>query len=156
MHRFVIDTHVLDAMLEDATLFDTVNEAIVGGRIEVHVTHVQIDEVMAIPDEKAQKRSELANLLANSAAQRSPTYGFILGKSRLGEAMLSDDAFAATYEAELTAHKRQGNDAVLIATAWKLGARFVTADAGARKTADRMGMQCCCTVEELATAATRN
>lgn len=152
MLRFVIDTHVIDAMLDDRTLFEAVQQAIVDSRIEVHVTHVQIDEVMAIPDEKSEKRSELANLLANSAAQRSPTYGFILGKSRLGEAMLSDDGFAATYEAELSKHKSQGNDAVLIATAWNLGGRFVTEDAGARKTADRMGMQCCCTIADFRTA----
>jgi hypothetical protein len=151
--RFVIDTHVLDAMIADPALFDSVNAAIVDGRIEVHVTHVQIDEAMATPDHKADKRSDLANTLANSAAQRSPTYGFIIGMSRLDEAMISTDEWAATYAAEVALHSSQGNDAVLISTAWEMGAKFVTEDKGARATAERMGMPCCCTIAEFAAAA---
>ncbi len=154
VHRFVIDTHVLDAMVADPTLLDAVNDAIADGRIEVHVTHVQIDRAMATPDEKAEKRSALANGLAKSAAQRSPTFGFIVGMSRLGEAMITGDDFAATYRAEVVAFPSQRNDAVLIATAWKMGAQFVTEDKGARATAERIALSCCCTIEEFKAAAT--
>jgi predicted nucleic acid-binding protein len=152
--RFVLDTHVLDAMIADPTLLDAVNGAVAEGRIEVHVTHVQIDEAMATPDEKADKRSALAQTLADSAAQRSPTYGFIIGMSRLDEATITGDDFAATYSAEVAAFPSQGNDAVLISTAWKIGAKFVTEDRGARATAGRMGMPCCCTIAEFRAAAT--
>lgn len=141
-------------MIADPTLFDAVNGAIAEGRIEVHVTHVQIDEAMATPDEKAAKRSALANVLANSAAQRSPTYGFIVGMSRLGEAMITGDDFVATYSAEVVAFPSRRNDVVLIATAWKMGAQFVTEDKGARATAERIAMPCCCTVAEFRVAAT--
>jgi hypothetical protein len=153
--RFVLDTHVLDAMVADPTLLDAVNKAVVEGRIEVHVTHVQIDEAMATPDEKVNKRSALAQTLANSAAQRSPTYGFVIGMSRLGEAMITGEDFAATYSAEVAAFPSQGNDAILISTAWRMGAKFVTDDKGARATPSRMGMPCCCTIAEFRAEVTR-
>lgn len=154
MRRYVIDTHVLDVMIDDPNLFDTVNAAIVAGRIEVHVTHVQIDEAMATPDHKADKRAALAGVLANSAAQRSPTYGLLIGDSPIGEAMPSDDAFAVAYRAEVDQYPGQAHDARLIATAWKMGAQFVTEDRGARATADRLAMPCCCTIAEFRSAAT--
>jgi hypothetical protein len=153
--RFVLDTHVLDAMIADPTLLNAVNKAVVEGRIEVHLTHVQIDEAMATPDERADKRSALAQTLANSAAQRSPTYGFIIGVSRLDEAMIMGEDFAATYNTEVAAFPSQGNDAILISTAWRMGAKFVTDDRGARATAGRMGMPCCCTIAEFSAEVTR-
>jgi hypothetical protein len=72
------DTHVVDALAVDVGLLEQLRTAVEQGHLEVTITHLQIDEVIAIPenDERAAHRAALVNVLARLPAERIPTYGF--------------------------------------------------------------------------------
>jgi hypothetical protein len=77
-------------------------------------------------------------VLAALPAERIPTYGFIVGMSRLENARLVDDDGAKFIEVlRGNGPKPRTNDAVLIATAHFEKATFVSNDKQAVKTAKR-------------------
>jgi hypothetical protein len=148
--RVLLDTHVVDALAADVGLLEQLRTAVEHGQIKVTITHLQIDEVIAIPDndKRAAHRAALVNVLAHLPAERIPTYGFVVGRSRIGNARVIDDAGSAFIERLRDGNLRHTVDAVLIATAWHEDAVFVTDDRRARRIALSNGVKAF-NVEEL-------
>ena len=91
----MLDTHLLYALSDDTELSAPVGRHVDDGSVELLVTRLQLDEVAEIPDSRAKRRAQLDQLLAILPATRVPTYGFVLDRSRLDEARLTDDNGAA-------------------------------------------------------------
>ena len=103
------------------------------------LTHVQIDEILNTPGDNP-RRDRLVSMLAEIPARRIPTYGFIVGLSRLGNARVTDDDGADFIEALQAGNPKRNKDAVLIATARFEDATFLSCDRQAVNTARRHGV----------------
>jgi rRNA-processing protein FCF1 len=141
--RILLDTHVVDALSADVGLLEQLRTAVEQGHLSVMITHLQIDEVIAIPEnhERAAHREALVNVLAQLPAERIPTYGFVVGRSRIENARITDDVGSAFIERLRDGNLRHTVDAVLIATAWRDDAVFVTNDRRARRVARSNGVE---------------
>ncbi|MDO9326037.1 MAG: hypothetical protein Q7T80_13895 [Methanoregula sp.] len=120
----MLDTNTLDYIVNCNCLFEKVISAIKSGEITLFITHIQVDEINAIPDVKAELRLKLQYFIQNYC-NRVPTVGLICGISAIGECMLSDgkDIMA------ITNNSRQiGKDALIAATANRGFDYFVTND----------------------------
>lgn len=84
--------------------------------INYYITHIQSNELINIPDEKKEIRQNLILILTKLSPELIPTESFILGKSKLGFAKLSDENY---YEKLLNESKNNVNDAIIGDTALK-------------------------------------
>jgi hypothetical protein len=109
VHRFSLDSNAFDRIAESDKTVELVRRATETGSIQLLSTHVQRDELAAIPDPVRRER------VARIPTSDVPTYGFVVGVSRLGMARLGDEA---RYEA-MTGGNRQkhAHDALIAMTA---------------------------------------
>jgi len=98
-----------------------VREAVEEGRLELIVTHVQIDEVSATPDDA--KRRLLLELAHETNAD---TAGFVIGVSKLDMAAIGTDEENRLIEDVTAGNTRHAEDALLLSTAKRDGAVLVT------------------------------
>jgi hypothetical protein len=138
---FMLDTNVVDKLVADGALVDRLQRLVGDGQVRLLFTHLQVDEVMETPESNP-KRQQLVNVLARLPAELVPTYGFIVGRSRLDNARLTGDQGAALIERLRGPDRKHTEDAVIATTAWKDGATFVSAETrgGAVKRARREGI----------------
>lgn len=125
--RYLLDTNVVDCLAGDFDGASRIAGAVDRGRIEVLVTHVQIDELAAIPDQE--RRSTRFISLVRVRPRLVETSLFVFDLSRLDLARLSDEREAEAFNRHLgggTARTRHAGDATLAGTAATLGAAFVT------------------------------
>lgn len=116
-NRFLVDSNVLDAIIDDGAL-PLVRRLHERGALELLVTHVQEDELAAVP---APRRA----LLAAVPRTLIPTHGLILDVSRLDQARLGSEGVIEA----LRAARRGGTpDALIGATAEGEGLALVTDD----------------------------
>jgi hypothetical protein len=106
--RFLLDSNAYDPLVDDPQARAIAVTACRDGRIELLLTHVQWDELCAIPD--AERRTIAANIPFVIVA----TYGMILGTSRLGLARLGE---GEKIEAIRNYSDKHSRDALLAATA---------------------------------------
>lgn len=132
----VLDSNAIDPFLDDPAALSLAAAAVADGRLQILATHVTVDEVAKTPD--PERRASLLQVLAR-LAQRVPTFGVILGVSRVGEAMLNDDV--AGLEA-LRSHnaKKHSKDALIAATAQFHGAALITNDRRLARRARNQGI----------------
>ena len=83
MTKLIFDTQIYDLILE-TDLFKDLIQLKSNHEIEYLMTHVQVDEIAAIPDSKMEKRKKLFLFLLQLRPQIIPTIGTIFGVSRLG------------------------------------------------------------------------
>lgn len=50
MRRFVVDSNAIDPIADNSGAYESVRAAIDAGRLEILYTHINIDELAAIPD----------------------------------------------------------------------------------------------------------
>jgi predicted nucleic acid-binding protein len=127
LRRFLIDTNIVDRLAEDAGGAARIAAAIDRDQVELVITHIQVDELAAIPDE--QLRSRLLIALFRVRPRLVETGVFVLDVSRLNLAGLSDEEEAVAYERRLGAgsgRRRHAEDAILAATAASSGMPLVT------------------------------
>jgi predicted nucleic acid-binding protein len=136
----LLDSNVIDAAVADDAFRTAMIAAATAGTVQLLITHVQIDEILDTPVVKDVHRSALVRVLAEIPAERIPTYGFIIGLSRLDNARVTDDEGAAFIETLRAGNPSRTRDAVLIATARYEKATFVSNDRRARNTALRNGV----------------
>lgn len=121
MVRVLLDSNAFDAIaLDDATLA-LVEKAIQAGQLELVVTHIQIDEVSATPDEARRSR-----LLRLSSTANTVTAGFVFDVSRLDYAALMSEDEVAIYDRVTAGNVRHAEDALLLLTAKREGIAIVT------------------------------
>lgn len=93
----MLDTNVVDKLVADHALVGGLQRLVGERRIRLLFTHLQIDEIMECPESNP-KRQHLVDLMARLPAERVPTYGFIVGRSRLDNARITGDEGAALIE----------------------------------------------------------
>ena len=113
----MLDTNVVDELMADPALVELLRDAAVAGRIELLLTHVQIDEVLNMGTTKRAKQEALLQLLAELPARRVPTYGFVLDLSRLDNAMLASEEHASAFVQLTGGNTRHNEDALIVLTA---------------------------------------
>ena len=113
----MLDTNVIDALMADLDLVSLLRDAVAEGKVELLITHVQIDEVLNMGPSKRAKREALIQMLAALPAKRVPTYGFVLDLSRWDSAMFASEAHAATLLDLTGGNTRHNEDALIVLTA---------------------------------------
>ena len=122
----MLDTNVIDKLAADPELVDLLSLSAQRGEIQLLVTHLQIDEVLEIGDHARARREALLQVLANLPAERVPTYGFLLDRSRLDHAALASDNHAALFRELTRSNPRHHEDVLILLTAAWLYADLVT------------------------------
>ncbi|MCE9621004.1 MAG: hypothetical protein K8R99_01520 [Actinomycetia bacterium] len=115
--KLMVDTNIADDLLVRLLLLADLRAAVSSGRLELLVTHLQIDEVMETPENKSERRDALVNVLASLPARRVATYGFVVGRTRLGFGMLASSEHSQLYDELISGNIRHQEDAILILTA---------------------------------------
>lgn len=131
----MLDTMIFDHVVADAPLFEAVKEAAEAGRITIVTTHVQEDQIAAIPD--ADKREAILRIPRSIV----PTTGFAMGVSRLGMAGLTNEETSATLERIGQRHLKTVKDALIAASASSRADALVTEDNTLRKRIEREGLK---------------
>lgn len=120
--RLMLDTMIYDLLVADPPLLDGLIELVDRGDVEVLTTHVQEDELAAIPD--AAKRASIARVPRRQVA----TSHFVLGTSRLDHARLGEPGDFEALRGGMD-HLGHTHDALIGATAAYERAVLVTEDA---------------------------
>ncbi|MHB1128906.1 MAG: hypothetical protein ACYC06_02525 [Ilumatobacteraceae bacterium] len=115
--KLMLDTNVVDKLVADRELLGILRREVDAGKIELLITHVQIDEVLNTREDKRAKRDALVQLLVELPARRVATYGFIPGLSRLGNAMPGSAGNGALLLELTGGNTRHNEDAVIVLTA---------------------------------------
>ncbi|MCB9379714.1 MAG: bifunctional DNA primase/polymerase [Acidimicrobiaceae bacterium] len=126
IRKLMLDTNVIDKLAADPELVDLLSLSAQRGEIQLLVTHLQIDEVLEIGDHARARREALLQVLANLPAERVPTYGFLLDRSRLDHAALASDNHAALFRELTRSNPRHHEDVLILLTAAWLYADLVT------------------------------
>jgi rRNA-processing protein FCF1 len=103
-------------------------------KAEFHITHIQVDEINKCTN--IEKRSKLFLFMTKLAPKIIPTNSFILGKSRLGEARLSDGII---FEKLKNGNDKNTGDALIGETAIKEKLILITEDKNLRKKVNLQG-----------------
>ncbi|MBK5286971.1 MAG: hypothetical protein JJE46_00760 [Acidimicrobiia bacterium] len=129
----IVDCNGYDFLVAADEIKQAAIEAHKSGRVTFAMTHIQYDEILDIPDDKAAKRSAILEI----PYVFTPTYGFMLDLSRLGYARLVGDAIEVDrFRSE---DRNHSEDALLAATAEFEKAILVTNDDRLTNVAARFG-----------------
>jgi hypothetical protein len=160
IRRLLLDTDALDKIATMPDFADALRGAATDGRVELFITHVQLDQIIVMADKQAtkEKRAKRGRLLTLIVAMPNvryvPTSGIVVGLSRLGQAALDDLLAVETKTGPPFARKPKNRaDVLLVNTAAGLGAEFVSVDTGARKYAAARGLVVSTPAELLASLA---
>jgi hypothetical protein len=133
--RFMLDTMVFDHIVADAAFAEVVRDAVRSGSITIVTTHIQEDQIAAIPDEE--KRTAISRIPRRVV----PTTGFVLDVSRLGMARLADEEPSETIERIGRREMRNVKDALIAASTHDEADALVTEDQTLRKRTRREGLK---------------
>lgn len=136
--RALLDSNAFDSIALDPVRLRSVTDAVGQGRLVLLVTHVQVDEVDAIPDD-AKRRS----LAALALAPNTTTAGFVVGVSRVGLAAVGTAEENALSGEVTTGDGRHARDALLVSTALSQRALLVTNDRRLTNQCLRRGVPVC-------------
>jgi predicted nucleic acid-binding protein len=131
----MLDTMIFDHIVADDAFTEAVREAASDGSITIVTTHIQEDQIVAIPDDE--KRKAILRIVRRVV----PTTGFALDVSRLGMARLADEETSATIERIGRRHLRTVRDALIAASAHDEADAIVTEDKTLRKRIRREGLK---------------
>lgn len=128
---FVLDTNAYDPLVASDEIEAVITRACHDGAIELLMTHIQYDELMAIPDvEKRRRTLSLPVVIVL-------TYGVVIGVSKIGLACVGE---SGKIEAIRNGSLRHTNDALIAATAGYERATLVTNERRLRNFATREGL----------------
>jgi hypothetical protein len=137
----IIDNNGLDPLVDLPGAHEAARAAIDRGDLEIRYVHTTLTEAADTPDKD--RRDRLLLVLVN-LAKPAPSYGFVLGESRLDHAALTDEAGAADLEALASDHLDHENnrrDALVANTAKANGWAVVTNESRLRKRATALGVE---------------
>jgi hypothetical protein len=129
--RFMLDTNIADQLAEDDGLREALRQAVGGGRLQLLVTHVQVDELLNTPDvpdldlPAGERARRLLHALLGAGVRAVPSAA-VLNVSRIGSTWLVTDEGAARIAAFMQENPKQGEDAAIAEAAGREGATFVT------------------------------
>lgn len=128
--RFLLDSNVYDRLVETPEIQRRAIEAHTSGRIELLRTHVQVDEL--------ERDIDKAPYTLAIPGTPVPTYGLVLGVSKLGLARFGE---TAKIDAIRSPQRNHTHDALLATTAQYEGAILVTEDRRLRRRAEGEGIE---------------
>jgi predicted nucleic acid-binding protein len=130
MRRYLVDSMIFDRIIETEGAAELVERLTDQGTLALVATHIQDDEHAEI------RKREKAAAIAGVPRENVPTYGFILGTSRLGMARLSEEEPIESLRGANWSNYT--HDALIAATAQFAGIPLVTDDRRlARRAGDR-------------------
>jgi rRNA-processing protein FCF1 len=129
MSIFMLDTNALNYIGNSTIFFEKVISSVKSGKITLYITHIQHDEINAIPDSKADLMSKL-QYFVKDCCKRVPTTGAICGISACGECGVSN---GIDIDAIRKNSPKRIYDALIAATANSGSDYFVTDDGRLRK-----------------------
>jgi hypothetical protein len=110
----MLDSNVFDELVRDPDLLDACVTAISESRLLLVVTHIQADELAAIPNTDP-RRGELLRDLQH--ATQTFTTGLVLDLSKWGLSSLFSDEDAERHRQYVGASRRRAKDALILPTA---------------------------------------
>lgn len=137
--KIMLDTMEYDHLAADTVAYQRIIQLMQEGKVELLSTHIQRDEILAMPNES--KRSALEALLNHTTM--IGTRGIILGTSRFGQARFGSDE-----EHKLIEHVRRDRwdrdteDGLIAATASSDVNVFVTDDKPLTKRLKLANLKC--------------
>jgi hypothetical protein len=132
---FLIDTNVLDRLVEDPGVLELVVVLSRRGQLLLETTHVQEDELLAMPPDKRAKQRSMSRVPRTVV----PTAGFVPGVSRPEEGLVGDEGVVERVRAASPA--KHARDALIVATARARDRVLVTDDARTRSLAAEVGVE---------------
>lgn len=123
MRRVVMDSNAVDPIMDLPGAYEIARAAVRAGQLVMLYTHVNIEELAAVPD--LDRRSRLLLTLID-LGQLVPTGAFALDVSRLGFARLFDDV--DVLEALRSGNIDHTRDALIASTALVEKCALVTSD----------------------------
>ena len=145
MRRVVLDSNAVDPIADLPGAYEVVRAAVDAGQIEILYTHINIDELAAIPD--LERRSRLLLLLAD-LGRLIPTGAFVLDFSRLDFARLGEDTDGT--EAFRSGNVDHTRDALIAVTAEVERCALITNERRLTGRARERGIEVLTTTELLA------
>jgi hypothetical protein len=145
MRRAVLDSNAVDPLIDLPGAYEAVRAGVDAGRVELLFTHVNIDELAAVPD--LDRRARLLLVLA-AVGRLVPTGAFAADFSRLSFARLSQDADVA--EALRSGNVDHTRDALIAVTAVYEACALVTNERRLTARARDRGIEVLTTVDLLA------
>lgn len=126
MKRFFLDSNVYDEFLKNHELLELVLNAKAQGLLELIGSHVEPDELRTAISNNPTKGFLLLSAHRELNVRQVSTEGLVLGKSRLGGANLFDDADVELFIKQTAANPDHQEDILMILTAKREEATFVT------------------------------
>lgn len=130
MKRIAIDNNMIDVIAETPGLLEAIQAAGARQQLVIITTHVLEDEIERIPDQG--RRTQLRAVYDALPKKQVATADFVIGKSRLGMARLSD---GHNYECYIGDGKKENHafDALVVRTAIQEADVLVTAEHSTRR-----------------------
>jgi hypothetical protein len=114
MRRIVFDSNAIDPLVDNPGAFEALEAAKLAGDLQVLYTHVNIDELAAVPD--LERRSTLILLLI-ALGELVPTGFAACDYSRFNFARFGDEDDAELHETLRSANFKHTRDALIAGTA---------------------------------------
>jgi hypothetical protein len=141
MKRIVIDSMIVDLIMETPGLLESIRMAADRGALVIITTHIQVDQLAAA--QGAEWREKLLATYDALSNETIPTRGFVLGISRLDHARLGDgEESDVSLEMVKTGGRGGLHDALIAMTASRDADVLVTEDENLMKKARAAGVNC--------------
>jgi len=124
--KIMFDTNIFDLILEN-NLTEKVIQFLRKEKMQLLITHVQLDEVSAIPDNKREKREKLSKIIKKLNPRLIATTGVIVGESRVGRSSFGPKELIE----KIRKYKKESNpsrDSLIYTTAFLKSNIFVSND----------------------------
>jgi hypothetical protein len=131
IRRFLLDSMIHDKLMDEPGALELATELVSRGSLTLLSTHIQNDEIARTPD------AERAARLATVPTESVPTYGFVVGMSRIGMARIGH---AEPIDALRAGNLDHTEDALVGATAQYEDATLVTEDRRLASRARKQGI----------------
>jgi predicted nucleic acid-binding protein len=127
---YIIDTNIFDKLAADADALALAEQLVQRGEMKLLSTHIQRDEIAQVTDQERLQK------LLSVPIEEVPTFGIVLGVSRIGMARFAPSEPLESLRAGEDRSTRT-NDALIAMTAQFEQATLVTEDKDLRKRAVR-------------------
>ena len=117
--RVMLDTNVFDEVLDHPCTLQLLNGLTERNLIVILTTHVQADEIAAIPDAKRERRAAIEAVYAQLIMTEISTSGAICGISKVGLSSLGDGSGSLCIGDIMRSNTRDAEDALIAITANK-------------------------------------
>ena len=124
----MLDTNMIDVLLDEPALLSRLRVFAHEKPIGLLMTHLQVDEINEMGEAKRARKDGLIEVLNQLEIDLVSTYGFVLGRSRLDNAIPASERHSEILRAMTKGNARHNEDAIIVLTAAWLYADIVSKD----------------------------